>query len=52
MVELGLIIDMLKRILTEISILNVGKFNAGFNICKKMKLLNVYDLTRLLELVD
>ena len=43
---------MYKRILTEISILRVGKFNRGVNICRKMKLENVFDLTRLLELVD
>ena len=43
---------MFERILTEISILSVGKFNRGVNICRKMKLQDVFDLTRLLELVD
>ena len=43
---------MYVRILTEISVLRVGKFNRSVNICRKMKLENVFDLTRLLELVD
>ena len=43
---------MYKRILTEISILRVGKFDKGVNICRKMKLENVFDLTRLFQLVD
>lgn len=44
--------DMFKIILTEISILSLGKFNRGVKICKKIKLQDVFDLTRLLELVD
>jgi len=31
-VELGLIIDMFRIILTEISILSVGKFNRDVNV--------------------
>jgi len=51
-VELGVIIDISNEILTEISILRVGKFNRDANICRKLKLENVFDLTRLFQLVD
>ena len=49
---MGVIVEMYQKILTEISTLRVGKFNKGENICRYMKLENVFDLTRLLELVD
>jgi len=41
-----------RQILTEISVLRVGNFSGGMNICWKVMVENVFDLTRLLELVD
>jgi len=41
-----------KTILTEISVLRVGNFIGDMNICWKVIVENVFDLTRLLELVD
>jgi hypothetical protein len=40
------------KIITEISVLRVGNFSEGVNICWKVMVENVFDLTRLLELVD
>ena len=49
---MGIVVKLYVRILTEISILRVGKFNRGMNNCRKIKWEKVFDLTRLLELVD